>query len=177
MEDTKLLNSLALALVDHPRASLEELARQVGISKATLYRFCRTREQLITRLSTYAIQAISGSIKTAQLDSTHPLDALKRLISNYLEHREPSVFLTYFWNDAFTAYSYEESPEISTLDAFFLRGQKEGVFRIDIPAPALTDLWISIMVGLVDAERRGRVAKASLATLMETAFLDGARAK
>ena len=34
----KLLVALAIAMVDQPRATLQELAKAVGVSKATLYR-------------------------------------------------------------------------------------------------------------------------------------------
>lgn len=57
------------------------------------------------------------------------------------------------------------------LDAFFLRGQQQGVFRIDIPAPALTEIWVSILLGLVEAERHVRIARAGLATVVERAFI------
>jgi len=60
------------------------------------------------------------------------------------------------------------------MDAFFLRGQQAGVFRIDITAAAMTELWLSMAVGLLDAERRGRVARASVAAVMEQSFLHGA---
>ena len=43
-EEEKTLAALALAMVDHPRATLQELAKAIGVSKATLYRFCRTRD-------------------------------------------------------------------------------------------------------------------------------------
>lgn len=49
-EDERVLAALALALVDKPRATLQELAQAIGISKATLYRFSRTREELVDRL-------------------------------------------------------------------------------------------------------------------------------
>ncbi len=40
--DAATLSALALALVTQPRASLQDLAKAIGVSKATLYRFCRT---------------------------------------------------------------------------------------------------------------------------------------
>ena len=55
----RLLIALSLAMVDQPRATLQELARAVGVSKATLYRFCQTRDQLVTRLMTHGAQVLS----------------------------------------------------------------------------------------------------------------------
>ncbi|ATE61800.1 transcriptional regulator [Thauera sinica] len=170
-----MLSSLALALVDHPRASLQELARAIGISKTTLYRFCRTREQLIERLMGHCTEVFSRAIETAELETAPVPEALSRLIANNVEHRELTAFVMYYWKEA----SWNPDTEAgwdAALDRFFLRGQQEGFFRIDIPAPALSELWVSTVVGLVDAERRGRVARSGLATLVERAFLCGARA-
>ncbi|EPB7030303.1 transcriptional regulator, partial [Pseudomonas aeruginosa] len=44
--DEKLLKALAVALVDHPRGTFKEIAEAAGISKATLNRFCGTRDNL-----------------------------------------------------------------------------------------------------------------------------------
>ncbi|MBN9460894.1 MAG: TetR family transcriptional regulator [Burkholderiales bacterium] len=173
-EDNRLLASLALALVDQPRANLQELARAVGVSKATLYRFCRTREQLVERLVAHATRLIGEAIQAAGLDAGPPLEALKRLTANNVEHRELTAFLIYYWKPDS---ALEACPHIdweAALDAFFLRGQQEGVFRIDVPAPALTEIWVSILLGLVEAERRGRIARAGLPALVERAFLEGA---
>lgn len=172
-DDNRILPALALALVDRPRATLQELARAVGISKATLYRFCRTREQLIERLMNHSAQAISQVIQASGLENGPPLEALRRLIANNLEHRELTVFLMYYWWKDGLSDSCAEACWQDSLDAFFLRGQQQGIFRIDIAAPALTELWSSILVGLVDAERRGRVARVGLGTLVENAFLTG----
>lgn len=176
-DDHSILPLLALALVDRPRATLQDLAQAVGISKATLYRFCRTRDQLIQRLITYSAQTLFAAIQTARLDEDEPVEALRRLIANNLEHPEVTLFLMYFWcREDVDDHSAEQAWQ-TTLDGFFLRGQQSGVFRIDITAAALTEIWSSILVALVDAERRGRVARVGLETLIENAFLNGTLAR
>ncbi|ELX4162395.1 TPA: efflux pump transcriptional repressor NfxB, partial [Pseudomonas aeruginosa] len=42
--DERLIKALAVAIVDRPRATLKELAEAAGVSKATLHRFCGTRD-------------------------------------------------------------------------------------------------------------------------------------
>ncbi|MGP1051779.1 hypothetical protein ACJ8PG_22935, partial [Serratia sp. CY68758] len=64
-DDNKLLAALARAIVERPKANLHELAQAVGISKATLYRFCNTRELLTERLIQSASHAISKAIHDA----------------------------------------------------------------------------------------------------------------
>ncbi len=48
--DERLIKALAVAIVDHPRATLKELAEAAGVSKATLHRFCGTRDNLVQML-------------------------------------------------------------------------------------------------------------------------------
>ena len=171
-----LLAPLARAMVDQPRATLQDLARAVGVSKATLYRYCRTREQLIQRLVDHSIDMFEKALRQSALDSAPPLEALRRLIAHNLRHPELTTFLLYYWRDG-AARAEDTAAECdSLLDAFFLRGQEQGVFRIDVPAQALTEIWTFLWVGLVEAERRGRVARAGLATTIESAFLKGALA-
>lgn len=175
-EDGGLLASLALAMVERPRASLQELAKAVGVSKATLYRFCRTREQLVDRLLRHSTVKLTEAIETAQLQEAHPLEALKQLNANNLQHRELTSFLMYYWKD----YSTDSDADVqweARMDAFFLRGQQQGVFRIDIAAPALTEIWVALLLGLVDAERRGRIARVGMPALMERVFLRGVAAE
>lgn len=174
-QETSILPALALALTNHPRASLQELARFIGISKATLYRFNRTREELVARLLAQSMQAVSSALSQARLEEDHPLQALQRLIALHLEQREFVGFLTYYWKEVDEEVTQECAEWEVQLDAFFLRGQQMGVFRIDFSAAALTEIWLSTLLGLADAERRGRVARAELASLVERAFLQGSQ--
>jgi TetR/AcrR family transcriptional repressor of mexCD-oprJ operon len=171
-DDTKMMAALALALVDAPRSSLQELAKAAGISKATLYRFCRTRDDLIDRLLAHSMEVFSKAIDAAQLAEGPSIEALRRLTAMYLEHRELTAFLIYYWRDAAKNPAMAEQWDVA-LDAFFLRGQREGAFRVDIPAAALTEVWGSVVIGIADAERRGRVARSGISALIENAFLRG----
>lgn len=170
-DDIKLLNALALALVNHPRAPLQELATEAGISKATLYRFYGTREALIERLLQYGTQWISHSIHIVEHEATPPLEALHLLLARSLEQPGIIAFLIHYLEPHTQDNAALEAEWDKKMDAFFLRGQQEGIFRIDISAAGLAELWVSILVGMIDAERRGRIARAGLADLIERAFL------
>lgn len=177
VEDEKTLAALALAMVDHPRATLQELAKAIGVSKATLYRFCKTREQLIERLLDHGATLMRRSIEAAELGKGPAKEALRRLIQCHLLHKELTAFLTYYWKPDAMQDPRAEATWLAFEgmgDTFFLRGQQEGAFRIDITAAALTEAFFSMMIGLVDAERRGRVARAAVPGMVEQIFLTGA---
>lgn len=173
-DDNQLLARLALALVDHPRATLQQLAKAVGIGKSTLHRFCNTREELIARLIQHSTGLLLEAARAANLEQGSPREALKRLISSHLEHRELAAFLLYHWKAV--DMSKIEFEWESMLDAFFLRGQQLGCFRIDVAAASLTEALGGLLIGLIEAEHRGRVARVGMSSLVETLFLNGAQA-
>lgn len=175
--DERLLKALAVAIVDRPRATLKDLAESAGVSKATLHRFCGTRDHLVEMLERYGETVLEQSITAADLQQSESLTALRRLIAEHLKHREMLVFLMFQYRPDFL------SPEgdgarwqsyMLALDAFFLRGQQQGVFRIDITAAVFTELFTTMIYGLMDAERRGRAASANSASVLEQMFLYGA---
>lgn len=172
-DDNNTLAALAIALVEQPRATLQDLAKAVGLSRATLYRFYQTREKLIERLFAYSAKAFEQGIEKAQLDTANPREVLKNLINNHLEHRSLTTFLMYYWKEAPKDLELETCCN-ARLDTFFLRGQQQGAFRIDISAAALTETLVGLMVWLTEAERQGRIARQSLASIIETLFLEGA---
>lgn len=149
----------------------------VGISKATLYRFCPTREALVQRLLEHATAMMWKVLEDADLDNGAPTDALTRLIELHLAHRDFMNFLMHYLppqpaheSDGYEAWKKHDAK----LDAFFLRGQKAGVFRIDLTAACLTDAFITLLFGMAESEGRGRVARLDLPQIIERLFLQGA---
>ena len=177
LDDDKGMAALAAALAHAPGATYQEIAAAVGVSRATLYRFCSNREELVHRLLKHAIDRLTETLLAAQLDEGPPVAALERLLEGEIAHRELHAFLTEFWSrdiemDADLApacQAYEKA-----LDVFFLRGQREGAFRIDIPAAVLNESLSWLLIGLMDAERRGRIARTSVLATARALFLEGA---
>lgn len=138
--DEKLLKALAVAIVDRPRATLKDLAEAAGVSKATLHRFCGTRDSLVERLMNHSQAALNQVIEDADLQVADVAQALRNLIENHLRHRELLVFMIFQYRpdsldpdkDGARWIAYTDA-----LDSFFLRGQQEGYFRIDITAELL----------------------------------------
>lgn len=164
--DERLIKALAVAIVDRPRATLKELAEAAGVSKATLHRFCGTRDNLVQMLEDHGETVLNQIIQACDLEHAEPLEALQRLIKEHLTHRELLVFLVFQYRPDFLDPHGEGArwqSYLEALDAFFLRGQQKGVFRIDITAAVFTELFITLVYGMVDAERRGRAASSNSA--------------
>lgn len=168
--DERYLPALALAMVDQPRANLQELAKAIGVSKATLYRFCRTREELTDRLVSYVGNFCNEALNLSRLNDDPSKVALRNLIDNHLTNKDLLLFLIYHWRPEYLDESHPDQVWVrgqATLDAFFLKGQQDGDFRLDISAATMTEFFYSLLAGLVDAELRGRVPRSGLADLVE----------
>ncbi|MDF2641723.1 MAG: nfxB [Pseudomonas sp.] len=172
-----MLRVLAQAMGTHPRSTLKELAQLAGISKTTLHRFCSTRENLVEMLLNHASEVLSRLIQVCELDSLQPVQALRHLVSAHLEQHETIRFLMFqIQPDTLEAQGAggRWQPYFDALDVFFLRGQREGTFRIDLSAAALTELFTTTVWAVIDAERRGRIARATSGHVIESFFLSGA---
>ncbi|EOE1545979.1 TetR/AcrR family transcriptional regulator [Providencia rettgeri] len=171
-EKSKQFNALALALVDMPNASLKEIAEACGISKTTLYRFCRTRALLVESLENYSINVLKEIMSSAKLMPQEPDKLLRYLSEELLNQQNIILFLNRFWSDN-SDIQKAELEWLKFMDEIFLNGQKLGVFRIDTPAPVMSDIWINLVVGLIESERKGRIARTGFIQQIETAFLHG----
>lgn len=176
-QDERLIKALALAIITRPRATLKELAEAAGVSKATLHRFCGTRDKLVQIMESHGETVLNQIITTTDLLHGEPLQTLRSLITKHLAHREMLVFLLFQYRPDTLSVNGEGDRWQSyadALDAFFLRGQQLGTYRIDISAAILTELFLNLIFGMVDAERRGRAASANSADVLEQMFLHGA---
>lgn len=178
MQDDELVRKLAKAMAERPRLTLKELAETVGVSRATLHRVFGSRELIIEKINEYGTAVINHIADTILAKSTAPTEAsLSLLISMHLDHRE--VMIYQMFNYTPEACTQENAVWVSysdALDTYFLAGQQADLFRIDINAAALTEYFISLIYGTVDAERRGRLANAESVKLLTRFFLYGAHA-
>ncbi|WP_406234200.1 TetR/AcrR family transcriptional regulator [Isoptericola jiangsuensis] len=174
--DEDMLRALAVALVAQPRATLVELAQLIGVSKATLYRFCPTREEMLKRVMGHTLDLHVQITKECVASPLPPQEAFRQMVTRQIEEREFTSFASYYWNEMqgcpyATTVGWEECQE--ELDAFFLRGQREGVFRLDVPTAVFGDYFNYGLASLIEAERRGRLARQSLLDTAMKLLLQG----
>jgi TetR/AcrR family transcriptional repressor of mexCD-oprJ operon len=166
----ELLRKLTAALSANPRSSTGALAQAAGISRATFNRFFGSREKLMAQIAEQGEKTLQTIISLAQETVTDYAASLTALIDAHFQNQEYLVFV------CGTQSSLENSfwaQYLGALDHFFLEGQKAGSFRVDIPHQMLTELFVSMICGMIDAQRRGRVAVSWLGTQMTDFFLHG----
>jgi len=169
----RLVNALYTAVALRPGASMGELAAMAGVSRATLHRYCGTRDNLDSQLWQHARAALLRILGNIDQPGTEPLAALARLIREHLAEGELIAFLTsrYLMHMS-TQGQTDLQFYLERLDAFFFNGQQRGVFRVDITAALLTEMFVSLLQGCVDARLRGRVPR-GCSQMLESVFLRG----
>jgi len=177
--DPTLIRALAASLVQRPGASLTELAKGAGISRATLYRLAPTRSAILAMLMSHAFTQVDGALSLAEGRKDDPKAGLEAATAAMLDARDLIVLLFYQFgeegkNKNDLHYSPPEwAPLDARLDAFFLSGQKAGAFTIEMPAPWLSDFYWTCLYGAAWSIARGRMAPASALSTVMRSFLRG----
>lgn len=168
--DDELLKKIAIAMVENPRYTIKELAKASGISNATLHRFCGTRENLENILLERAESTIAFIIAAAEKEYDDYSLGLRELTkAHYKEHE----FLQVLFALQSSCSREKYIPYLKAMDNFFLKGQKQGAFRIDLNVSFLTTAFTSSIYGVINAERQGRIAKVGMEESFENFFLFG----
>ena len=171
MDKDKRLKLLAIAIADNPRRTTKELAEAIGISKATFHRCYGTRENLMNILIEKSNEYLENIIKVSEAPYDDFKEGVRALINAYYDNKEYLIFIC---GTQICDKDSECTKYYKAIDSFFLRGQKEGFFKIDISIHALTEIFISNIFSMIDAERRGRIATNNILDVIENMFLYGA---
>ena len=173
-QEVELLKKLTVAMTENPRATTGALAKAAGISRATLNRFCGSRENLMQMITEQAQTALNAIIQIARSTEEPAEIALHKLISAHLENQEYLVFVCGTHN---TLEDEIWNGYLEAVDTFIGNGQSSGTFRTDIPAQALAELFVSMICGVIDAGRRDRFGMVNAVETVASFFLNGAGSK
>src|SRR6188472_3002634 len=123
------------ALASDPDSSMSEIAGRAGVVRATIYVHFPTRTALLDAVMEHAVDQVVEAMKRAEPARGRPAEALERvLLATWRELARFHGLLAL--NTA--RLSAEELhrrhvPMLDQLDPLIERGQREGVFRSDLP--------------------------------------------
>ena len=166
------LQKLALAFCTNPRRTADELAAAAGISKATFYRVYGSRNHLSLMMNEKAWEKIIHLLELAGHHSGHPGEQLRTIIRYCCENKAYFMLLCCGYVQG-SVDSWCQESYVKGMTDFFLRGQKSGCFRVDLPARVMTKLFAGTMWSLFEGECHGEVASTSLPYYWEAFFLKG----
>ncbi len=170
-----VLRSAAALLTRKSTATMDEVARAAGISRATLHRHFAGRDALVRALEALGIEECEAALDAARLDEGPATDAVHRLVREI----EPAAGLLAFLYTENQLFEGEEQNQGWTriddrVAGLFRRGQRSGEFRIDLTPAWLTEALYGLLASAAWAVSEGRVARKDFTHMIVELLLGGA---
>lgn len=171
----QVLRSAAALLTRKSTATMDEVARAAGISRATLHRHFAGRDALVRALESLGIAECEAALAAARTDEGPAAEAVRRLV----REMEPSAGLLAFLYTENQLFEGEEQNEgwariDAALTELFRRGQESGEFRIDLTPVWLTEALYGLLASGAWAVAEGRVARNDFTHMIVELLLGGA---
>jgi AcrR family transcriptional regulator len=163
--------------------STREVAKLLGIQKATLYYHVESKEDLLFLICQSALTQIQNDVDTAIRDIQDPLDRILTLISSHIEsllRDEPEHSTTFTEMHALSEDRFGQIMRLrddyeNMVRTVLQEAQDAGVLRTDIEAKYLSLTLLGIMNRVMIWYRRGGgLSPNQLGRLMGVLFLAGA---
>jgi AcrR family transcriptional regulator len=130
-----ILDAALEALASDPDASMAEIARRAGVVRATIYVHFPTRESLLDAVMGRAVSDVAEAVKAAEPHLGEPVEALERVLrATWRELARFHALLAINTARLSTEELHRRHlPVLDQLEPLIERGQREGVFRDDLP--------------------------------------------
>jgi TetR/AcrR family transcriptional repressor of mexCD-oprJ operon len=153
----KILDAAAALLARGASASTTAVASEAGVSRPTVYAHFPTREALVEAVAERAIARAVVALADARLDEGPPLDALDRLVALAWNHLDNGGAIARSARDQLPAAAMARAHTAlrAPIGALIARGQAQGAFRTDLPAPWLLSSYFALMHACGEEVRAG----------------------
>ncbi|GAB2913593.1 TetR/AcrR family transcriptional regulator [Streptomyces heilongjiangensis] len=170
-----VLRSAAALLTRKSTATMDEVAKAAGISRATLHRHFAGRDALVLALEALCIAECEAALDAARLDDGPAHDAVRRLVREI----EPAAgLLAFLYTESQLFEGDGQNAGWTRIDdrvaAVFRRGQAAGEFRIDLTPAWLTEALYGLLASGAWAVSEGRVAGKDFTHMIAELLLGGA---
>jgi TetR/AcrR family transcriptional repressor of mexCD-oprJ operon len=155
-------------------ATVDEVAREAGVGRATLYRYFKTRAQLLSALWEAALAEVDERLEIAQLERVPFEEGITRLV-------EAIATVGGRYELLLREQSHEELERGravlgARVQALLERGRREGALRADVPLELVGEMFGGlVLAGLRQALADGLGVEQASATVVRV-FMGGAAA-
>ncbi|MFI1565899.1 TetR/AcrR family transcriptional regulator [Streptomyces sp. NPDC020490] len=169
-----VLRTAAALLTRKSTATMDEVAKAAGISRATLHRHFAGRDALVRALESLGIAECDAALDAARLDEGTATEAVRRLVREIQPAAGLLAFL-YGENQLWEAGPGEGWQRLDArIGAVFVRGQQAGEFRFDLSPVWLTEALYGLIASCAWAVQDGRVARNDFTHMIAELLLGGA---
>ena len=130
-----ILDAALEALASDPDSSMSEIARRAGVVRATIYVHFPTRESLLDAVMEYATGQVVEAMRAAEPHRGEPVEALERVLRATWRQLAQFHGLLALNTARLSAEELHRRhvPMLDQLEPLIERGQRQGVFRRDLP--------------------------------------------
>jgi TetR/AcrR family transcriptional repressor of mexCD-oprJ operon len=153
-------------------ATINDVAGEAGIGRATVYRYFETREQLVSALWEAALSEVDEHLVAARLEQVPFEEGLARLVRAIAVVGERYAVLL----GEQSREELERGREVlgDRVFALLARGQESGALRGDVPLVLIAEMFGGmVLAGLREALERGLGIEEASAAVVDV-FLRGA---
>ncbi|WP_432134470.1 MULTISPECIES: TetR/AcrR family transcriptional regulator [unclassified Streptomyces] len=171
----QVLRSAAALLTRRSTATMDEVAKAAGISRATLHRHFAGRDALVRALESLGIAECEAALDAARIDDGPAADAVRRLV-RALEPAAGLLAFLYTENQLFEGEEVDAgwSRMDDRISALFRRGQLDGEFRIDLTPAWLTEALFGLLASGAWVVQSGKGAPKDFHHMTTELLLGGA---
>jgi TetR/AcrR family transcriptional regulator, mexCD-oprJ operon repressor len=169
-----ILDAALACIVRDPEASIGEIAKAAGVGRVTLYGHFSSRAELVDAVFARNIEQAHQILDATDL-GTDPRQALERLVaSSWQIVSRFRALLTAAQRElpADRIRAHHDRP-MRRVRSLVERGQRDGVFRADLPAEWLVATFYSIVHGAADELAEHDVPQVISAILLVTISTTG----
>ncbi len=157
-----------------PGSSLQDIADEAHIGRATLHRYFPTRGELVRALAHDAIARTAEAIREAHLGLDPASEALRRLVGGLMPLGDRFHYLL-------IEPLVESDPQIAKagerlfapISELFRRGQEQGAFRADLSVAWSATLFESTLYAAWQAIHKGDLAPNQAVDVVMRTLLSG----
>jgi len=165
-----ILTAALEALTSDPDASMAEIARRAGVVRATIYVHFPTRESLLDAVMERAVADVAQATRDAEPHRGEPAEALERVLRATWQKLGRFHALLAINTSRLSAKELRRRhlPVTTQFAPLIERGQKEGVFRSDLPVEWHLAVIRSIVHTASNEWQSGRISEAQVEPAMLT---------
>jgi AcrR family transcriptional regulator len=172
-----ILDAAQVCFSERPQVSMAEIARAAGVGRVTLYAHFPSREALLEAVLAHAIARASAVIEAETPNQGPAGDALVRLLRSSWhlldQHRRLFEIAQRDLGPARLREHHDQA--MARVGRLLVRGQREGVFRVDLPVSWLVTTVYSLLHAAAEEVNAGRLQEHDAADVLEATLLPALR--
>ena len=136
--------------------AMDDVARELGVSKKTLYEHFTDKEDLVKKFIKFNIERIEQNFVTATAKELNAIDTLieiSRMITNFLGEFNPSIsydLQKYYPGTWKMIIDYKKECVFVNVKENLVKGVKEGLYREDLIPDIIAKIYVSRIEASMD---------------------------